>query len=299
MKTKIALLTACLLITALLAGCAAEAPVLETQAMLEVTPETLAPAATAPIVTEAPTEGPTEAPEPYEITVTPVITGEQSQVTVATVDEFLAAIAPNTEIILDGPMFDLSTAKGYGKTNGDFYQWREEHDGPGLYIVGVSNLTIRGASDDHNATVMSADPRYAHVMTFENCSNIHLKGFTAGHSKEAGSCMGGVLGFINSQDVLIEDCGLFGCGTWGVFGESSKNIQVAYGEIYECSTCGLYLSGCDQVSTDGTTFRDLGEEEWGPGYVFRMYDCGTVTCNGKDVMPFLTIEEMEAEYGLS
>lgn len=306
MKSKLTILAVCLLTAALLAGCAADpsAPaaettqgiVLETQAPV---PETTVPVVTEPVVKEAPTEA------PFEVTINPVITGEQTQVTVTTADEFLAAIAPDTEIILDATMIDLSTAAGYGETDGEYYQWREEFDGPGLYIVGVSNLTIRGASDDHNATVISCDPRYAHVLSFENCSNIHVKGFTAGHSKEAGACHGGVLAFINSQDVLIEDCGLFGCGTWGVWGENSRDIQVANSEIYECSTCGLYLSSCRDIQVDGTTFRDLGwiwtgtlqepANEYIPGVAFQLYDCQNITFNGEPAPEFMTLKEMGLE----
>lgn len=305
MKSKFALFAAGLLTVSLLAGCAA-APAAPETTMIPVV-ETAIPETIASLVTEPATEPAAEATRPvsqlvssYEATITPVTTQPQTQVTVTTTDEFLAAIASDMEIIVDAPMIDLSTATGYGKTSGQNYQWREEYDGPGLYIVGVSNLTIRGNGENHGVNVISCDPRYANVLTFENCSNIHVNNFTAGHSKEPGYCMGGVLAFHNSQDILVEDCGLFGCGTKGVDGLSSKNIQVVNNEIYECSVSGVEFTECMDVNVDGNTFRDIGDVwdgVWMPGSIFRIYTSQNITYNGQDAVPFLTIEEMEEHYG--
>lgn len=274
MKRKWTLFTAGLLTLSLLAGCAAgnpapQASVTESTAAETTVPETTVPETTVP-VTEAPTEA-------FQVTVRPVISGAQAQVHVSTADEFLAAIAPDTEIILDAALIDLSEATGYGEGEGEYYYWHEEFDGPELYITGVSNLTIRGGGNDRTANVLSAVPRYADVLSFENCSNIYVTGFTAGHTKEPGSCAGGVLHFWNSQDILVENCGLYGCGIVGVQGDSSRNMQIIGNDIYECSTGGVYFSNCDDVNVDGNTFRDLG----GPD--FRVYGCGTITCNGEKV----------------
>ena len=181
---------------------------------------------------------------------------------------------------MDAELLDLSKATGYGKTNGDYYYWAEAHDGPELYIAEVSNLTIRGAGNDHTVNVISSVPRYSNVLNFFNCANIMVKGLTVGHTEEPGYCLGGVLFFMNSQDILVEDCGLFGCGTLGVKADSSKNIQIINNDIYDCSVGGVELTNCDDVNVDGNTFRDLGGSE------FRVYGCGTVTCNGERVHDF-------------
>ena len=285
MKTKHTILAA-LLACIMLVGCASNtAPqVEETVAKsipetIEVIPKTIAPE----IATEA-TEV-TESAAPFEVTITPVITETQNSVTVTTADEFLAAVAPNTEIIVDAQLIDWSTAAGYGKTNGECYRWEDPFDGPQLVITGVSNLTIRSAAVDHTANVLSAVPRYAYVVMFENCSNIHVKGLTVGHTEEPGYCLGGVLGFRNSQDILVEDCGLYGCGTVGVMGESSKNMQIINNDIYECSVAGVEFTNCDDVNVDGCTIRDIGTDEY-PGIDFRVYGCGTITCNGEQVHDF-------------
>lgn len=271
-------LFALLLSLAVLCGCSAQSPAEE--------PDATTHPATVPATTELqtfPTEPPTEAPtepEPFVVEVYPVTTGEQKKITVKTANEFLAAIGPDTEIVVEGELIDLSKASGYGKDNSTWYTWREEFDGPELLITGVSNLTIRGAGEDRSAVVISAAPRYADVLTFENCSNITVTGLTAGHAQEPGACIGGVLCFENSQDILVENCGLFGCGTLGVVAYSSKNMQIVNNEIYECSVGGVEFTNCDAVNVDGNTFRDLG------GPIFRIYDCGIITCNGEDAKPF-------------
>ena len=272
---------AVILICAMLAGCGSKLDLQETVLSPVNGPETIVSTVDSIVtMTDEATAAPSEEPTPFVVEIKPVITETQNQVTVTTVDEFLAAIAPNTEIIVDAELLDLSTAEGYGKNKTDYYDWAEAYDGPELYITEVSNLTIRGADEDHTVNVISSVPRYSNVLNFFNCANIMVKGLTVGHTEEPGYCLGGVLFFMNCQDILVEDCGLFGCGTWGVSAERSKNIQIINNDIYECSVGGIKLTSCDNVNADGNTFRDLG------GSTFRVYSCGTITCNGEPVNDF-------------
>lgn len=220
--------------------------------------------------------------EPVEYV--PVITGEQNQVHVSTVDEFLSALAPDTEIILDAEFYDLSTATGYETKNGTYYRWEEVFDGVQLTIQNLSNLTIRAEGDDVKAHTVSARPRYAHVINFENCSNIMVEGFTAGHTFEPGSCVGGVIGFNNCEDVLVNNCGLYGCGVVGIWGANTKGVQVTNSDIYECSWGGVYMMFCKDVTFNGNTIRDLGEEfmgQWHDGTPFMLHDTTGITINGE------------------
>lgn len=286
MKKTVSFITASCLVLTLLAGCAPSASTTEPVATTEAETQTSIPQTTTPPETTLPaTQASTEAAAAYEPEITPVISGEQTQVHVSTADEFLAALASDTEIILDAEMIDLSTSVGYGVKSTDTYYWFEEFDGPALYITNLSNLTIRGGGESHDDNVISAMPRYANVLNFENCSNIMVTGFTAGHAEEPGSCIGGVLRFINSQDVLVQDCGLFGCGTVGVIGESSKNMQIVGNDIYDCSVGGVDVSNCENVNIDGNTFRNLGTEEF-PGLEIRVYGCVNITRDGEPVHDF-------------
>ena len=287
MKTKKITFTAILLMITLMAGCASFAAPQESESAANSIPtetltrDTIAGSEAVGAATEATeaTEG-TNGETEFVVAIKPVITESQNQVIVKTADEFIAAIAPNTEIIVDAELIDFSKAKDYGTGSGEYYRWVEALAGPELYITGVSNLTIRGSGEVHNANVLSAVPRYANVLNFANCSNIYVKGLTVGHTEEPGYCMGGVLCFMNSQDILVEDCGLFGCGTLGVVAYSSKNMQIVNNDIYECSIGGVEFTNCDDVNVDGNTFRDLGGPE------FRVYGCGVITCNGEAVRDF-------------
>ena len=222
------------MLTALLCGCGGG----------QAAPETTAAPPTLPTQTAAPETGPEPETEPATTidavpveendphtsaqpgAAQPVIAGTQTTVHVSTADEFLAALAPDTEIIVDADLIDFSAASNYGKSGGDYYRWDEPFDGPELVIQNLSNLTVRGSGENATDKVLSCVPRYADVLTFENCSNIYVTHITLGHTQEPGSCMGGVLHFQNCQNVLAEDCDLYGCGTMGINGDNSLDIQV-------------------------------------------------------------------------
>lgn len=185
----------------------------------------------------------------------------QLEIHVSTVDELIAAIGPDKEIVLDARLYDFSTATGYGTSEGDYYYWEDVYDGPGLVIKNVNNMTIR--SDDGNVTghTLAAIPRYADVLAFSACSNITLSGFTAGHTREPGSCVGGVIEFRDSDYMTVDNCGLYGCGILGVYAEYSSNITVKNSDIYECSQGGVQMRDTTDIVLENNTFRDLGGEE--------------------------------------
>lgn len=200
---------------------------------------------------------------------------EQTEVHVKTVDELLAALAPNTKIVLDTQLYDLSTATGYGKGSSDYYYWEENHDGPGLVINNVDNLTI--CSDDVKGHTISALPRYANVLTFNECTNILVEGFTAGHTVEPGYCVGGVISFRDSDSVTVNNCSLYGCGTLGVEAQYSGDVTVTNCEIYECSYGGIRMRSVDGINIADCTFRDLG------GSSIAFSDCKNAVLDGEEV----------------
>lgn len=206
-------------------------------------------------------------------------TQKQLEIHVSTVDELIAAIGPNVDIVLDAELYDLSTATGYGTSKGDYYYWLDEFDGPQLVIDGVSNLTIR--SNDGNVTghTIAGIPRYANVLTFKACSYITLSGFTAGHTREPGVCAGGVLQFQDSTHVTVDNCGLFGCGILGVDAGYCTDIRVANCDIYECSQGGVRFQSTEGIVMENNTLRDLD------GSDMSFYDCKDVTVNGETLIP--------------
>ena len=215
---------------------------------------------------------------------TKAATTTQETVTVKTADEFLAALASNREIVIDAPLLDLSTASNYGKDSPDgTYYWVDNFDGPQLNITDLDNVTIRG-KDGKGANVISAVPRYANVLYFQNCTNITFKDLTAGHTQEPGYCMGGVLYFDGCSNVTVESAGLFGCGTIGIQGYQCRNMTMHNNEIYDCSYGGISLSNCKKADMESNVFRNIQDKESGyPGYVYSFSACSDLTYEGAAV----------------
>ena len=203
--------------------------------------------------------------------------GPKTTVTVTNADEFLAAIGPNTEIVIDAETIDFSTAKDYGGGPKKYYRWEDIYDGPALVIAGADNLTIRSKDGKTKNHTISAVPRYANVLTFINCDNLVLSGFTAGHTKEPGVCAGGVLMFQGCEFVSVDNCGLFGCGILGVQAEGCTGITLRSSDIYECSNGGVSMTDSTGITIEKCTFRDLG------GNNLMLSGCSDVTVDGEPI----------------
>ena len=223
----------------------------------------------------------------------------QLEIHVSTVDELIAAIGPDKDIVLDAALYDLSTATGYGTSSGDYYYWEDIFDGPGLIIQNVSNMTIRTATGNVDNHTIAAIPRYADVLNFKACSNITLSGFTAGHTKEQGSCAGGVLEFADCDQITVDNCGLFGCGILGVQTDNCAGVTVKNCDIYECSQGGILLRNTQDVTITDTTFRDIGGN-----YIMHFSACKNVTVDGEVLIgeaggsEEIKTEEQEAVWSL-
>ena len=200
-----------------------------------------------------------------------------AEVIVKTVDEFLENIGPDRTIVLDGTNFDLSKAKNYGDLGTKFYHWEEVPDGFALVISDVEKLTIKAKNPDPAATTLEALPRYANVLTFENCYKVTVEGFTAGHTKEKGTCAGGVLYFNDCETIKVEKMRLYGCGDMGIDTFMCNGIDVINTEIYECTSGAVYF--CD---TKGINFKDCNIHDV-PSPALWFTECKNITWNGKKI----------------
>ena len=201
-----------------------------------------------------------------------------ASVEVTSVDEFLSALGPDRTIVLNGELFDLSTASSYGSIGGEYYYWAASYDGPELVIHDLSGLTIRSASSDPAAVTLAAIPRYANVLNFRDCEDVSLLGFTAGHTKEPGSCSGGVLNLQNCSRITVDNMRLYGCGILGLQTSSCTSLDVLRTEIYECSQgAGMFFQ------TDGIRFGDCDIHDV-PSPALRFTQCGDITWNNAPVL---------------
>ncbi|MBR1456358.1 MAG: right-handed parallel beta-helix repeat-containing protein, partial [Oscillospiraceae bacterium] len=215
--------------------------------------------------TAAPTESPVPAPESYDENPLPAVDPQPNPVDaqyggtvyVHTVDEFLASIGPDTTIVLEAGTYDLSTASDYGaQLESGYYTWDARYDGYQLLIRDLSGLTIQGSGTEN--VTLAAVPRYANVLAFSNCSAISVTALTAGHTQAPGYCAGGVLDFAGCDQIGVNNCALYGCGTLGVCAENCRNLYVQNTDIYECSMGAVWASGCYDVRLEDSSVHDCG-----------------------------------------
>ena len=248
-RATLALVLAMLL---LLCGCGAAAGPAASKG--GQTPAELQAPAPTPEGTQEPLSRDKSADRPAAAKVEPVT--YTNNVTVKTVDELLAAIAPDTCITMELGVYNLSSAENYGEEGGEYYNWEDAYDGYELAISGVDKLRIQGTDADE--VILSAEPRYADVLSFRSCTNIAVGELTAGHTEAPGECAGGVLDFQTTDGVLIDDCALYGCGVLGVMARDCMNMRVEDTDIYDCSDGAAMLLSCYNVVFDDCEVYDCG-----------------------------------------
>ncbi|MCT4593218.1 MAG: right-handed parallel beta-helix repeat-containing protein [Anaeromicrobium sp.] len=165
--------------------------------------------------------------------------------------ELGSTIGSNRTIYLDDKEYNLSTIL----YETDVLQKNPVHDGKEIIIKNIENLTIIGKE---NSKIV-VEPRYANVLTFENCKNIKLHNLTIGHTIEPGHCTGGVIKALNTTGLTIKNSKLFGCGTQGLELESSNDIKVLDSEIYECSYGIMAIRDSGNILFKNNTFHDNKE----------------------------------------
>lgn len=211
-----------------------------------------------------------------EVDYADIDTSDAKEVHVATADEFIAAVASDTVIVIDVPWINLMDASSYAEFYGDEFSdpdfstgdcvWRRVYDGLELCIGNVRNLHIRGGK-------IVTEPRYANVLNFYYCENISLDSISLGHTKEQGSCCGGVVYLNGSENIVIDNCDLYGCGILGVETENVRNLQVQRTIIHDCNQGAALLS-----NTYGVAFLDCRIASC-PDPHFRLWNCSGFSWN--------------------
>ncbi len=110
----------------------------------------------------------------------------------------------------------------------------------GYTVTGVSNLAIE-AEEGAEVSVVTENPRVP-VLNFEYCSGIYLKGLTCGHEVEPGHCSGSVVSAFRTKDLTVEDCRLYGSGTYGLDIYECEDTAMKSTDIYQCTEGIVHLS---------------------------------------------------------
>ena len=120
------------------------------------------------------------------------------------------------------------------------------YNAPGLILEAEKSGSVRLVTENG----------YADVMTLSYCDGAVLKGLVLGHEVEKGECDANVLKLLTSQSVTVENCSLFGCGTYGIYGEDAAVLTVIGTEIYECTNGILNLSETSHTVFEHCNFHD-------------------------------------------
>lgn len=239
------------------------------------------------------------------------IAQKAKNVTVSTPDEFIKAIASNTNITLKtngtlaitsaldklGANCEVSDLEGLPDLEPGVY-YTPEYDGRSIIIVKIDNLTITGAS---TRTHIQAEPSYANVLYFYGCKNVTLKNIKAGHV-EAGSCVGDVISFEKCDKINIDNCDLYGCGVNGISMYDTENVTVTNTEIRECSSNMVVMHECYGVTFTKCYMHDCGTciNNWRSTGI-KYDDCKIIGEDGTDVYDFYKensdfVDEEEVNY---
>ena len=159
---------------------------------------------------------------------------------VSTTAELISSITPDAHIILKSGTYNFSVLTeaeiaGAGAyvdpdllKQGEFFVY----NAPGLILEAEKSGSVRLVTENG----------YADVMTLSYCDGAVLKGLVLGHEVKKGECDANVLKLLTSQSVNVENCSLFGCGTYGIYGEDAAVLTVTGTEIYDCTNGILNLS---------------------------------------------------------
>ena len=195
-----------------------------------------------------------------------VVITKYKEVEVSNAEELLNAVDNYTKLILTGKEYNFTEVSG---TENDWVSSSFVFDGMEYSILGINGLAMEPKAGvvPHFIT----EPRYAHILTFYNCKNIKIRGVTAGHTPEQGHCEGGVFQFKETYGVTMEDCSLYGCGTYGITGDQLYDAVIRNTSIYECTYGAVDFRHCEEVLFDKCTFRDT--HFYG---LFNFYSCKDV-----------------------
>lgn len=178
-------------------------------------------------------------------------------VTVSTVEELVGAIQDRRKIILKAGEYNFSDLDVSEVQNPklDVLSYVDE---PAEYTIkNVRNFCMEAAEGEK--VVISTESPYAKVLAFEGCADITIRGLTCGHEVEPGYCTGSVIYLYDSYNVGIDNCRLYGSGTYGVEAYQASTLWVEDSELFDCTYGLVELSSVDVARFQNCTFRDSRE----------------------------------------
>lgn len=176
-------------------------------------------------------------------------------VKVGNAKEFLAAIAPDTQIVLAPGKYNLSEAlEETGFSEYESYLQPCYGYGSGVAVCDVDNLMIVGPTEAV-AEIVVNDPDVA-TLSFMGCEDIIIANVTAGHDVEKGTCAGSVINLDHCLNVTLEGDDLYGCGTYGVEAYNCSGVKANGCIIRECTYGIISTYQCSDTSFNNCIFKE-------------------------------------------
>jgi parallel beta-helix repeat protein len=164
--------------------------------------------------------------------------------------DFISRSLSNTHVVCEFTDKDCVISRAF-PILGPSVSWNNVHDGKEIIFHNLNNTEFTGNK-------ILAEPRYAWVLSFKDCTNLALRELTLGHT-EAGYCQGGVLKFENCSNVTLDGCHLFGSGTHGIELQNCQNIEIVNVSVRECTYGAIILTNVSNLAFRNCRFeRNLG-----------------------------------------
>ena len=180
---------------------------------------------------------------------------------VKNVQEFLMALGSNRVIILEsGPAYNISEGFRNDEVM-DFVNKTDQiglgynYDGVTLVLEKVENLSIRG--EGNRPLRLLSEPTHDFVITLEQCKDISIINLEMGHSPKQGECEGGVIRLNKCENILVQQCRMFGCGTEGIQCNETRNLRCEDSDIYDCNDYIFTVHRSSKITYSGCHFYDV------------------------------------------
>lgn len=215
------------------------------------------------------------------------------EVTVSTVQELVEAIQSRTKIILKEGTYNFSELDCDSIKNPNI-DGIKDYDGLAEYTVrNVRNLCLE--AEEGARVEISTENSYARALGFEECQEITLRGLICGHEVEPGYCTGSVLYLNQCSHIEIDNCDLYGSGTYGIEAYNIFGLTIGDTDIYECTYGLVWLSGVETATFTNCSF--MTSEQYS---MFSFIGCYTITLDGCKIIgnetkteysPFITCQD--------
>ena len=215
------------------------------------------------------------------------------EVTVSTVQELVEAIQSRTKIILKEGTYNFSELDCDSIKNPNI-DWIKDYDGLAEYTVrNVRNLCLE--AEEGARVEISTENSYARALGFEECQEITLRGLICGHEVEPGYCTGSVLYLNQCSHIAIDNCDLYGSGTYGIEAYNIFGLTIEDTEIYECTYGLVWLSAVEVATFTNCSF--MTSEQYS---MFSFIGCYSITLDDCKIIgnetkteysPFITCQD--------